>query len=137
MPPSEITPGSAEDWLRYARSDLALADTNATGGVLNESLCFHAQQAAEKSIKAVLILRGIEFPFTHNVAHLITLVQNAGIDWPQELDSAARLTRYAVSFRYPGRPKLIADTERQQAAAIARKVLEWAQDIVSPGSQPT
>jgi HEPN domain-containing protein len=52
-------PGSPAAWLRYARSDLALARVPARGEVLLESLCFHAQQAVEKSLKAVLVGRGI------------------------------------------------------------------------------
>jgi HEPN domain-containing protein len=48
-------PGSPEEWLRYAQSDLKLASITLPSGVLLEALCFHAQQAAEKAIKAVLI----------------------------------------------------------------------------------
>ncbi|WP_456427531.1 HEPN domain-containing protein [Rhodocaloribacter sp.] len=48
-------PGAAADWLRYARSDLALARVEPPAGVLTEMLCFHAQQAAEKALKALLI----------------------------------------------------------------------------------
>lgn len=55
-------PGSPESWLVYANSDLALAKSAAGPGILLESLCFHAQQAAEKAIKAVLIHSGIPVP---------------------------------------------------------------------------
>jgi hypothetical protein len=42
--------------------------------MLLEGLCFHAQQAAEKSIKAVLIDRGVSFPRTHNIRTLLELI---------------------------------------------------------------
>ena len=57
MPPDPISPGSSEDWLRYAKADLALAQVPLPAGGLYELLCFHAQQAAEKSLKAVLMRR--------------------------------------------------------------------------------
>ena len=62
--------GSPADWLRHARSDLALAKTAATQNVLRETLSFHAQQAAEKSLKSLLVLHGIPFPRTHNLTIL-------------------------------------------------------------------
>lgn len=59
-------PGTPADWLRHARSDLALSRA-AVEGVLYENLCFHAQQAAEKGVKAVLVAGAITFPRTHNL----------------------------------------------------------------------
>ncbi|MHB9036024.1 MAG: HEPN domain-containing protein [Armatimonadota bacterium] len=53
-------------WLRNARADLAIAGIKLPPGGQYEQLCFHAQQAAEKSIKAVLLKLEIDFPFTHN-----------------------------------------------------------------------
>ena len=65
MPPDVPTSGSPADWLRYARGDLALAQVSLPENSFYELLCFHAQQAAEKSIKAVLVNRGIAFPKIH------------------------------------------------------------------------
>src|SRR5687768_7678744 len=59
MPPEPISPGSPEDWLRYAKADLALARVPLPVGGLYALLCFHTQQAVEKSLKAVLIHHGI------------------------------------------------------------------------------
>ena len=64
-------PGSAEGWLRFARSDLVLASIPRPAGVLPENLCFHAQQAAEKALKAVLLSKGMEVPRTHNIRTLL------------------------------------------------------------------
>ena len=57
MPLEPPTPGSPEDWLRHARSDLALAQQWQVPDVLLAALCFHAQQTVEKSLKAVLVQR--------------------------------------------------------------------------------
>lgn len=64
-------PGSPQDWLRHARSDLAIAAGPRSEDVLTETLCFHAQQAAEKAIKAVLVSRQFPFPRTHSIERLL------------------------------------------------------------------
>ena len=51
MQPEARMPGSSGDWLRYAKADLALARVPLPQGGLYELLCFHAPQAAEKSVK--------------------------------------------------------------------------------------
>ena len=64
-------PRSPSTWLAYAKSDLAMARFPAVPPVRLESLCFHAQQAAEKAIKAVLIRFGVEPPRMHDIRGLI------------------------------------------------------------------
>jgi HEPN domain-containing protein len=56
-----LKPGSAHDWLRHAKSDLAVATQTKNADILLETLCFHAQQAAEKSLKAVLLHNAVKF----------------------------------------------------------------------------
>lgn len=59
-------------WLRKARSDMAAVEVLIGAGSF-DAACFHAQQAAEKSLKALLIHFGIAFPFTHNLSKLVEL----------------------------------------------------------------
>lgn len=114
MPPELPAPGSPEDWLRYVRSDLTIASQRElTPGVLLQMLCFHAQQAVEKSIKAVLVHQGITFPYTHDIAVLVTLVKNSGFSWSEEFNQAADLTVYAVINRYPRPTGEISEQEYQ------------------------
>jgi HEPN domain-containing protein len=101
MPSETDSPGSAESWLRYARSDLALARIDKPEGVLLESLCFHTQQAAEKALKAALISIEIDHPKTHNIRTLLDLFPG-NISIPEDVEESAILTDYAVEFRYPG-----------------------------------
>ena len=65
--------GSPIHWLRYALSDLELACAKPSH-VLLEMLCFHAQQAVGKAVKAVLLAQGVEFPKTHNLRVLFDLL---------------------------------------------------------------
>lgn len=62
MPPKGIEPGGPQDWLRHAWSDLELARIKRNSKVLLEDLCFHAEQAAEKALKAVLVFESVAFP---------------------------------------------------------------------------
>jgi len=91
----------AREWISRARSDLALAQAKPEGVYL-EDLCFHAQQSAEKAIKALLIWHGIKFPYVHDLAALLTLLEKATSDLPDSIRQAERLTQFAVEMRYPG-----------------------------------
>jgi len=93
--------GAALEWLSRARSDLALARAKPKGVYL-EDLCFHAQQAAEKAIKALLICHRVQFPYVHDLAALLTLLERATGELPEHIRQAERLTQFAVRARYPG-----------------------------------
>lgn len=129
MDSESLVPGSAEDWLRYAKSDLELARIEKPEGVLLENLCFHAQQAAEKTLKAVLIFLEIDFPRTHNIRTLLDLLPE-GIDVPQEVEESAILTDYAVESRYPMSGEPVDDEEYQQVIGLAETVVSWAEKLI-------
>jgi HEPN domain-containing protein len=130
MRSDDPVPGSPEDWLRHARSDLALARQQVSPEVLLAALCFHAQQAAEKSLKAVLLHQCIVFPYTHDLAQLITLLKQHGVFWPEALDATADLTAYAVGTRYPGAYGNITPEEYTQAIEMAVWVVNWAHSLI-------
>jgi HEPN domain-containing protein len=117
--------GTAADWLRYARSDLALAQVPAGKGILLETLCYHLHQAAEKSIKAVLVSRAIPFPKTHNLKILLELVPPT-CTVPDAVQQSVVLTAYAVMSRYPGEYEPVTDEEYRTALALAKAVVAWA-----------
>lgn len=80
--------------------------------------CFHAQQAAEKSIKAILVLHGIEFKRTHDLLALASLLAEKSITLPVTDDWLIRLTPYAVEFRYDDDPvHLISGREAEEITA--------------------
>jgi HEPN domain-containing protein len=129
MSPDAPRPGSPTAWLCHARSDLGIARAAPGPGVLLEGLCFHAQQAAEKAIKAVLVSRNIPVPRTHNVGTLLDLVPR-DLSAPQEVQAAAILTDYAVSTRYPGDVEPVGYDEYRAAVQHAEAVLLWAQTLI-------
>jgi HEPN domain-containing protein len=127
MPPERFSPDDPREWLNRARSNLARAQAKITGVYL-EDLCFDAQQAAEKAIKALLIKRGVTFPYVHDLARLVTLLEQAGQEIPEFVRRAEALTRYAVVTRYPGLAEPVTEAHYQEAVAVAKAVLEWVED---------
>lgn len=126
-------PRAAEAWLRRARSNLARARALASlPDVLYEDLCIDAQQATEKSLKAILVHAGVAFPRTHSIAELLTLVGGAGIDLSAGIESLAALTPYAVETRYPGFWEDVTAEDHAQAVEAAERALAWAERVVAP-----
>jgi HEPN domain-containing protein len=132
MPPDNNDAANPKAWLRIANSDLALARMAGMSDVIMEAFCFHAQQCVEKAIKGVLVSKNITFPYTHNITHLITLLQANDLDFPETLFDAARLSEYATSYRYPGTWGSVTSLEFELALSLAQQVYDWAMAIVAP-----
>jgi len=117
-------------WLKHAASDLKLGNLGRDQDVLPEQLCFHAQQATEKALKAVLVARGMEFPLTHDLEALLEILREAGVTLPQTMDDIDELTPYAVETRYPGvwEPITLSDVDR--AFRLAEAALAWAVEMI-------
>lgn len=127
MPAERRPPDDAREWLNRARSNLIRAQEGLRlDGVYLEDLCFDAQQAAEKAIKAVLLHLRLRFPYTHDLARLLALLQENGVPFPAHVREAARLTRFAVAARYPGVEEPVSREEYDKAIGIAAEVLRWA-----------
>jgi HEPN domain-containing protein len=123
---------SAHVWLRFAESDLALAQARADERVLLENLCFHAQQSVEKSIKAVLVLNGIAFPKTHSIERLLDLLP-ANVRRTEAMLEARALSGYATVMRYPGVAEPPSEQDYRNAVRLAAAVFAWAKQTL--GSQ--
>ena len=65
-------------------------------------LCFQAQQAAEKAIKAVYISKKVAFPYIHDISHLLAALEKENVIIPNDIKTASTLTLYAAQTRYPG-----------------------------------
>ena len=122
--------GTPQEWMDYARADLALAAIPLPAGVRYQQLCCHAQQAAEKALKAVLIHREIEFPRTHAIAALLDMLPE---DLPRtdELRRATKLTGYATFLKYPVEDATLTEERWRELVGLARAVVEWAEDATS------
>jgi len=130
MTKQRLPPDDPREWLNRARSNLALASQRVPGVYL-EDLCFLAQQAAEKALKAVLIHRRVRFPYIHDLGKLITLIEQSGIPVPESVRRAVILSDYAVESRYPGLAEPVTSEEHAEALALAQQVVDWAERVVS------
>lgn len=114
----------ARGWLTYARDDLRAAEALlARDEVAPRIVCFHAQQAVEKAIKAVLVLRSIPFGKTHDLIALRQLLPE-NVDVGMTDDALAELSEWAVQPRYPG-DSIVVD------AAAAMRAVEQAKAILT------
>jgi HEPN domain-containing protein len=91
----------ARRWLSKARTDLALARVVMEKGPDMDpwACCFHAQQAAEKALKAVLVARGVEPPHTHDLGALAALMPD-DLSLDVSGDDLGDLTMFATGPRY-------------------------------------
>lgn len=99
-------------------------------GVTDAGIGYHAQQAVEKAIKAVLAAKGIEFPFSHNLDYLRDTCNESGIELPSTLDGIEELTPFAAAERY-GSPTPIG-LDRDQALCWATSAVAWARRQIEP-----
>jgi HEPN domain-containing protein len=74
MPRERFAQDDPREWLNRARSNLLQAKDEKPG-VYFEDLCFQAQQAVEKALKAVLLYHKIRFPYIHDLAELVNLLK--------------------------------------------------------------
>ncbi len=128
-PPERFPHDDPREWMNRAKSNLARARLRVPEAYL-EDLCFDAQQAAEKALKAVMMSRGIDFPHTHDIARLLSVLQVDGMALPESMLSAARLTTYAVQARYPGLDEPVEEPEYLEAVEVAEAVVRWAEALL-------
>jgi HEPN domain-containing protein len=91
---------------------------------------FLAQQAIEKSFKAVLTARGVHFERSHDIDYLCGLIEDDGLDLADDLKAAVTLTPWAVEFRYAD-PFESSPLDRTKALEMVVAVREWADRTVS------
>lgn len=128
MRPDDRAPDNPHEWLRRANSSLRKAELGGDSpGIYREDLCFDAQQAAEKAVKALLVERRIVFPYVHDLRLLLSLLEQAGVGVPDEVRRAEELTKYATAARYPDLGEPVTDEEYHQAFAWAEAVVGWAE----------
>ena len=140
MKRERFPPDDPREWINRAKSNLALA-RNVIADADLEDLCFDAQQAAEKGIKAVFVQRRDTFPFSHDLDKLLRLLERNGVKVPKYVDEAKELTPYAHETRYPGIADPVTLREYRRAVRIATAVLRWAERQVAardtrPGGKP-
>ena len=94
----------AAEWVSKAEGDYAIVEreSRARKNPSYDGICFHAQQCAEKYLKAHLCQAGIHFEKVHDLLALLEQVLAAEPLWESYRADLAYLSDFAVHFRYPG-----------------------------------
>jgi len=110
------------EWVEKAENDLtaAIHTLKLRRDCPNDVVCFHAQQCAEKYLKALPVMRQVEFSRTHDLRILATLATDVRFDF--DVSEQDWLSRFAVATRYPGEDEPISLGEARHAVALARRV---------------
>ena len=110
-------------WLRYAHEDMVAAESMIEQtDVVPRHVCWLAQQAAEKALKAVLVFLQIDFPKSHDLDALRNLIPD-GWQLKKDQPDLADLTEWSIESRYPGDwPEAV---EKDARLAIERARAVW------------
>ncbi len=126
----------AEMLMRKAKNDqVALEKLAADSNSPDDVTGFHAQQAVEKCLKAVLALTGVRYPFTHDLQRLLDLMRESNIPVPNEFEDVKRLTHCAALFRYDDVAVESIALDRPWALDCVRQVRSWAEALLQ--TQPS
>jgi len=102
-PPDEVKRELVRLWFEKAEGDWRVSHRLLDDPEPHtEAIAFHAQQAVEKYLKALLTWRQVDFPKTHDIKRLLELIGSSDSDLAESLSFTIELTAYAVEYRYPG-----------------------------------
>ena len=122
-PPDQVVRELAHEWLAKADLDLSAASALLSAGDMSDVVAFHAQQVAEKALKAFLVWHQIEFPKTHDIERLLELCASIDPEVAEVLASAVELTPYGVEYRYPGEYPPVSAEAAELSLATAQLVV--------------
>ena len=121
-------------WLDFADYDFKTAKWNLEGKIYTSS-CYASQQAAEKSLKALILAKGKVVPKVHSLDRLISEIRNNGINTDQIDNEAQELDKYYISTRYPGQyggPEgLYDEKDAQSATSASEKILTFVREKIN------
>ena len=122
-PPEEVARELGRQWVTKAEQDYGLAEhLLSEGAPYLEAIGFNCQQAAEKYLKALLTLRQVPFPKTHNLGELLDLIAALDRDVADSLRDITALNPYAVGYRYPAEFPEVTPDDARAAFDMASRV---------------
>jgi HEPN domain-containing protein len=115
-----------EKWFRKAESDLLVIKNNLSSNeVPIDACCFHAQQAAEKYLKAYLVSKLVIFPKTHDLQSLLNLCIEINDSFNEIGEASLRLSDFAIGPRYPDAFDDLSIDDAINAEKDARQIKEF------------
>lgn len=128
-----------QQWLDRSRSNLERARLDKLSPhIMYEDICFDCQQSVEKALKALMVLKNIEFEYTHNIGLLVKTLEDNHIEVPDNIKKSASLSVYAVRTRYPGDEEEdpVTKSEFQEALKLAELVFQWVENKFKEADLP-
>jgi len=116
----------AQSWLAYAKENLGASEVILNAGYLNPSLQ-QAQQAVEKSMKALVLESGLPLKKTHSIRELKALLMNNGTDVCITVEDCHLLDSIYIPSKYP-LGGCLPDSEPDDG--LCRHCLQVAKDVV-------
>lgn len=110
---------------KAAEDEAAVRALIGSAEVADTVIGFHAQQAVEKLIKAVLAEKRVRYPFTHDIALLVDLARRASVEVDFPTEEAIDLTGWGAVFRYSD--ELDESLDRVATADLVESVRRWAE----------
>lgn len=131
---------AVHDWLANAREDIETAELVAQAEPpKRRAAVYHAQQAAEKGLKAYLTLREEPFDWTHSLPVLLDLCVRFDTGFESWRDVAEALTPYATRFRYPpppGSSQVPGEHDVCEAVTGSRALFDFVLSRIPPDAHP-
>ena len=131
----KTTDDLVKGWIRKADSDLDNAALCIASNTSLDTACFHAQQGAEKLLKAYLIAYGLATPMIHNIEKLAELCEQHNPAFSTIKPLGAVLTPYAVQLRYD-EDFWPTDAEAVTALQAARSLRSFVVPLLPKSMQP-
>ena len=132
-----VVPKLVGEWIAKAEEDYRLVEYLCSGqAAFWNATGYHAQQAAEKYLKALLVHQQVAFPKTHDIDLLIEIasVEDAGLC--AQLPDVSELAPYGTQTRYPGSYEPISAEEAARAFVIVSKLRVILLEHIDPGDRP-
>jgi len=119
-------------WLVYAQRDYDVAEhlSKTFHPLPTENVCYNSQQAIEKSLKAILILKTGDYRRTHDIRELHQMCKEAGIDFGLTPSVTRALTRFATKSRYPDEVYDFTDNDAELGLKYSAQVLAQAKEVL-------
>ncbi len=131
MTQHESDVASPEQWIARARSNLIRAQQPKPEDVFWEDLCFDAQQAAEKALKAAILKKSGTFRYTHDLGELWSELKAIGVSLPDFAQDSTALSQFAAGARYPGPYEPVTEADYCEILRFAVLVVDWASNFVA------
>lgn len=130
------SPDHASVLMQKARDDAwMMAQLMETPDSPEWGIGFHAQQAVEESLKAVLSDHGVEYPRTHDLVLLMELLERGGIPRPADESSLDRLSPYGAPLRYDNLDADLGKLDFAWVRAAVQRTVTWAENLLVGGDQ--